>query len=65
MAKMGTMDEVIDAILNHAKQGVIRVYNRYPYDKENQAALESWERKLTGIVIGSKSNAVPMRRKAS
>ena len=65
MAQAGEMDEVIDAILNHAKQGVIRVYNQYRYDKEKQAALESWERKLTGIVTGSKSNVVPMRRKAS
>ncbi len=52
MAEIGTMDEVIDAILNHAKQGVIKVYNQYRYDKEKQAALESWERKLTGIVTG-------------
>jgi len=29
LAKMGNMDEVIDAVLNHAKQGVIKVYNQY------------------------------------
>jgi len=40
------MDEVIDAILNHAKQVIIRVYNQYRYDKEKQMALESWSRKL-------------------
>jgi integrase len=50
MAEMGTMDEVIDAILNHAKQGVIKVYNVYRYDKEKQAALEAWERKLATII---------------
>jgi integrase len=50
MAEMGEMDEVIDAILNHSKQGVIRVYNQYRYDKEKQAALESWERKLQSII---------------
>jgi len=38
--------------LNHAKQGVIKVYNQYRYDKEKQAALESWERKLTSIITG-------------
>jgi integrase len=65
MAQSGEMDEVIDAILNHAKQGVIKVYNQYRYDKEKQAALEAWERKLTSIVTGSKSNVVSMRRKAS
>lgn len=52
MAEMGTMDEVIDAVLNHAKQGVIKVYNQYRYDREKQAALEAWERKLTVIVTG-------------
>lgn len=34
MAESGEMDEVIDAVLNHAKQGIIRVYNLYRYDKE-------------------------------
>ena len=58
MAEMGTMDEVIDAILNHAKQGVIRVYNQYRYDKEKQAALETWERKLNSIVTGESAGKV-------
>ena len=64
MAEAGEMDEVIDAILNHAKQGIIKVYNQYRYDKEKQAALESWARKLESIVTGVKDNVVPMRRKA-
>jgi integrase len=46
MAESGEMDEVIDAVLNHAKQGVIKVYNQYRYDREKQKALEAWERKL-------------------
>lgn len=50
MASMGFMDEVIDAVLNHVKQGIIRTYNRHKYDMEKQAALESWERRLTDIV---------------
>jgi len=58
MAEMGEMDEVIDAILNHSKQGVIRVYNQYRYDKEKQAALESWEIKLQSIITGTKCNVV-------
>lgn len=52
MAEMGVMDEVIDAVLNHAKQGVIKVYNQYRYDKEKQAALETWGRKLRSIITG-------------
>jgi len=54
MAKNGEMDEVIDAVLNHAKQGVIKVYNQYRYDKEKQAALEAWENKLKIILAGDK-----------
>lgn len=64
MAEMGTMDEVIDAILDHTKQGVIKVYNQYRYDKEKQAALESWERKLKSIIISEPmGKVVSMRRK--
>ena len=58
MAESGEMDEVIDAILNHAKQGIIKVYNQYRYDKEKQAALESWARKLQSIVSGKAAGTV-------
>jgi len=34
---------------NHVKQGVIKVYNQYRYDKEKQAAMENWERKLKSL----------------
>jgi len=33
MASMGYMDETIDAVLNHVKQGIIRTYNRHGYDQ--------------------------------
>jgi integrase len=58
MAKAGEMDEVIDAVLNHAKQGVIKVYNQYRYDKEKQMALKAWERKLKSIIEGKESGKV-------
>ena len=53
IAGMGFMDEIIDAVLNHVKRGVIRTYNRHDYDKEKQQALEAWERKLNGIITGA------------
>jgi integrase len=66
LAKMGNMDEVIDAVLNHAKQGVIKVYNQYRYDAEKQKALEAWERKLNNIIAGTTSNVVSIvKRKKS
>lgn len=50
ISQLGISDEVIDAILNHTKQGIIATYNLNKYDKEKQAALESWERKLNSII---------------
>lgn len=66
MSQIGFMDEVIDAVLNHTKQGIIRTYNLNKYDSEKQAALESWERKLLSIVTGSDSaKVIPITRKAA
>ena len=65
MAESGEMDEVIDAILNHAKQGVIKVYNQFKYDAQKQLALESWARKLASITTGAVSNVIPIRRKTA
>ena len=56
------MDEVIDAVLNHAKQGVIKVYNQYRYDAEKQKAFEAWERKQNSIIsrkVTAKTAPVP------
>jgi len=65
MAESGEMDEVIDAIQNHSKTGVIKVYNQFKYDKPKRLALETWARKLTSITAGTESNVIPMRRKAA
>lgn len=50
MASMKFMDEVIDAVLNHVKQGIIRTYNLHRYDNEKQEALEKWEIRLNSII---------------
>lgn len=65
MASMGFMDEIIDAVLNHVKQGIIRTYNRHDYDKEKQQALEAWERKLNSIISGAENKVIPIKRKAA
>ena len=57
MASMGYMDEIIDAVLNHVKQGIIRTYNRHGYDQEKQKALEAWALKLATIVNGAKTKS--------
>jgi integrase len=59
MSQLGMLDEVIDAVLNHTKQGIIRTYNLNRYDREKQQALESWERKLQAIITNKgKDNVV-------
>jgi integrase len=65
LAALGFTDEVIDAVLNHVKKGVIRTYNLHRYDREKQLALETWERKLRVIVEGKtdKNNVIPITQK--
>jgi len=65
MAEGGTLEEIVDRVLNHSRRGVTWTYNRYPYEKEIQAALEAWERKLIQITTGSKGKVLPMRRIAA
>ena len=50
ISEIGYPDEVVDAILAHLKKGEIRTYNKNKYDKEKQAALQSWEVKLKEII---------------
>lgn len=59
ISKIGFIDEVIDAILNHTKKGIIKTYNQNKYDVEKQAALEAWDRKLINIITSTESNIIP------
>jgi integrase len=67
MSQLGEMDEVIDAVLNHTKKGIIKTYNQNRYDREKQTALEAWARKLQAIITGkSADNVIAItRRKAA
>jgi integrase len=62
ISELGYPDEVVDAILNHAKKGVIGTYNRNKYDKEKKRALTSWERRLKAIIAGGQSSSIPELR---
>jgi integrase len=66
MSQMGTMDEIIDAVLNHTKQGIIRTYNLNKYDNEKQIAFEAWGRKLNSIVNDTEAaKVIPFTRKVA
>jgi integrase len=62
MTGMGISRLVVSKILNHVERGITAVYDRHSYDLEKRQALDSWARKLQGIVEGTESNVVPMVR---
>jgi len=59
LAQLGFSDEIIDAVLNHKKTGVIKIYNRHKYDQEKQKAMEAWEQRLLALVAKKESKVVP------
>jgi integrase len=50
MAELGVPPHIVDAILNHAPQGVRARYNRYRYMTEMRHALDGWEREVLQLV---------------
>lgn len=50
MARIGVPEEHAEAILNHKKQGVVKVYNLHQYAKEKKAAMLLWEEELKRIL---------------
>ncbi|MFC3096175.1 site-specific integrase [Alteromonas sediminis] len=52
MASMGIELTVIEKILNHELQGMMRVYNKYDYMKERKVALSDWSNKVSSAIGG-------------
>lgn len=50
MAEIGIINDHAEAVLAHAKPGMVSVYNQYEYWPEKQAALIKWEAELLRIV---------------
>ena len=51
-------------LLNHgsgAISGVAAVYNRYAYNEEKRAALETWARTVEAIIPHVDTNILPIR----
>lgn len=49
LSGLGCSDEIIDAILNHAKTGIIATYNRNKYKKEKRHWLTIWGEHLQAL----------------
>lgn len=60
---LGFSDEIVDALLNHKKKGVIKSYNMNKYDREKQQALEALERKILSILHGTENKVIPISRR--
>jgi integrase len=50
LSRFGISREVAEAIINHGKQGIERVYNLYQYDKERRTAMLTWAWRLRSII---------------
>jgi integrase len=49
LSRIGCIDEIIDAILNHGKKGIISVYNQHNYMTEKRVWLTRWADHLKSI----------------
>jgi integrase len=58
MTGAGISRLVVSKILNHVEKGVTAVYDRHSYDREKQLAMESWARRLAGMVEPQDHNKV-------
>ena len=63
MTASGIQRLTVAKVLNHVETGGTAVYDRHSYDKEKRQALETWERKLRGILTGKKAKIVNLIRK--
>ncbi len=66
MGDIGIAPHVIEKCLNHALEGILRVYQHQEYLPERKAAFEIWGAELARLSSGesAESNVVPMQRKA-
>ena len=65
MAEAGIAGSTVSKVLNHAEGGVTKIYNRYAGGPEKRHALDTWARKLDGIVRPAKSNVVDFASKSA
>jgi integrase len=63
MSEAGVSRFILSKVLNHKDSTVTAIYDRHSYDREKQQALETWARKLTAILEGSKARVIPLKRR--
>lgn len=56
MSRLRIPREHSEAVLNHAKEGMVKIYDQYEYDDEKKEALQAWETELLRLVAHSTSS---------
>lgn len=59
MNRLGINFIWVEKVLNHKLQGMLKVYNKHPYEDEKRAALDQWAAELRRIIAGE-SNVVAL-----
>jgi integrase len=66
LSRIGVRPDVAEAVLNHAKRGILATYDHYDYRREVQAALAAWADHVELIINGKPGKAsnkvVPLRK---
>jgi integrase len=62
LRSLGVDRLVVSKLLNHAKAGITKVYDRYSADAEKNAAMERWASRLREIISGATPNNVVQMR---
>jgi len=50
MAAIGVLERHAEAVLNHAQEGMKKIYDRHHYDKEKKSALTRWSKHLEKLI---------------
>ena len=50
MSRLRIPREHAEALLNRAKQGMVKVYDQYEFDDEKKEARQIWEKELLRLI---------------
>jgi integrase len=56
MSRLRIPREHAEAVLNHAKSGMVKVYDQYEFDLEKQEALQKWSDELGRLLAQSRTS---------
>jgi len=64
LGRLGVPPHIAELAINHVKQGMIAVYDRYKYEGEISAAFVRWADHVESIVTGDERKVVGFPQRA-